>query len=100
MYPRTATGMSNRLLHLCAASARKAMSTPVLRSLIRPAAPREKWGTAEHINAAVLLLSYVMALPRPRPYALVAKCLRQGAVAIPIVPVCGSVPTGVGDQCT
>jgi hypothetical protein len=24
------------------------MSTPVLRSLIRPAAPREKWGAAEH----------------------------------------------------
>src|ERR1700737_51936 len=33
------------------------MSTPVLRSLIRPAAPREKWGAAEHIHAAVLLLS-------------------------------------------
>ena len=37
MYPRTATGVSSRLLYLCAAPACKAMSTPVLRSLLRHA---------------------------------------------------------------
>jgi hypothetical protein len=84
MYPRTATGMSSRLLHLCAASACKAMSTPVLRSLIRPAAPREKWGAAEHIHATVLLLSSTSwHRLGPGDMPLEAKCFRHVAVAIP-----------------
>jgi hypothetical protein len=92
MYPRTATGMSSRLLYLCAASACKAMSTPVLRSLIRPAAPREKWGAAEHIHAAVQLLSSTSwHRLGPGDMPLEAKRCRHGAVAIPELPIPGLV---------